>query len=164
MATKLINVIAEEYLRSLKQEQKGNNSRIKQMDEEVVVASKKKKKWESQELTLHTTAMLTFAQLKKSKLLEESLSENKNVLDFYSWQDLDLLCGNQATPDKNLHAKVNRTVTSLGTCVLATTLVSPSTEQEEIVKKQEITKVLCEDAELKENLGAALARIKEVSF
>lgn len=163
MATKLINVIAEEYLRSLKQRSEENGS-IADMDsdeEDIGVAAKKGKKWASKALTPRTTAMLTFAQLERSKLLEESLEKNKNMLDFYSWQDLDLLCGNQATPDKNLHAKVNRTVTTLGTCVLATTLVSPSAEREEIIKKQEITKVLCDDAELKENLGAELARIKE---
>ncbi|MEM9569447.1 MAG: hypothetical protein AAF900_00615 [Bacteroidota bacterium] len=157
METKLINVIAEEYLRSFKQEQDG----IKEMDEKVVVPSKKKKKWVSKVLMPRATAILTFAQLEGSKLLEESLAQSKNTLDFYSWQDLDLLCGNQATPDKNLHAKIDRTVTTLGKCVLATKLVSPSTAQEEIVKKQQIIKVLYEDAELRKNLGAELSRIKE---
>ena len=165
MAKKLIDLIAEEYLRSFKQKLSADST-IAHMDPEggktINLATKKNKKWVSNTgLAPRKTAMLTFAQLKKSRLLEESLEQNKNVLDFYSWQDLDLLCGNQATPDKNLHAKIDRTVTTLGKCVLATQLVSPSTTQEEIAKKQEITKVLCEDAELKDNLGEALSQIKK---
>ena len=137
MATKLINVIAEEYLRSLKQGVSANSTiaDIDRDEEGINFATKKDKKWESTALTSRKTAILTFVQLEKSKLLEESLEKNKNVLDFYSWQDLDLLCGNQANPDKNLHAKIDRTVTTLGKCVLATQLVSPSTAQEEIAKK-----------------------------
>ena len=108
-------------------------------------------------------ALLTFKAVlpHSEKLANELTRESEPVLDQPSWQDFSLLCGNKTTPDKSALNALKRTQTTVGSCVMATQIVNPHTDQKAIEEKQQITRTLNEETELQNNIDKALQNIKK---
>ena len=95
------------------------------------------------------------------KIKRELQREEEPVLDSYSWYDLSLIRGNAATPDKCLLNAMKRTKTAAGSAVMASHLINPHADVEEIKKKQAITEALGANEKAKEALGEEIDRVAE---
>ena len=59
------------------------------------------------------------------RLIQERMSP---ILNEYAWKDLKLFYGSTSAPNYHFIGRINQTVTTLGECVLATFLVTPTNE------------------------------------
>ncbi|MBM3886958.1 hypothetical protein FJ364_03410 [Candidatus Dependentiae bacterium] len=99
--------------------------------------------------------ILASAAEKKTSLTQE------NILDSTTWQDLNLLNGNKENPQANLVniLSENRTHTELGKAFLCNMLARPTTNIDELTKRQAFIKNLLEDDELLNQLDDLLKKI-----
>ena len=83
------------------------------------------------------------------------------ILNEYAWGDLKLFYGTTSTPDYHLIGHINRTTTTTGECVLATMLVTPTSNIKELQEKQQILKAMLEDQAAVQQLKHSLQCYQE---
>jgi DNA mismatch repair protein MutS len=83
------------------------------------------------------------------------------VLNKYAWKDLHLFYGTTSAPAYHLMSRINRTVTVLGESVLATLLVTPTNNLEELTKRQHIIQNFLDSTEEADRLRASLRHYQE---
>ena len=98
---------------------------------------------------------------KSHKLREALQTEKEPVLDLYSWQDLNLIAGQQKSPEKNVLQSLKRTQTLAGECAMATQIVNPTTNPATIATKQKCTQVMLKDKATTQKIGEKLANIQQ---
>jgi DNA mismatch repair protein MutS len=99
-----------------------------------------------------------FTKSKKYALLQEKMLP---VLNEYAWGDLHLFYGTTSAPSYHLMSRINRTVTVLGEGVLATLMVTPTSNLEELAKRQHLIQTLLESTEEVDRLKASLRHYQE---
>ena len=99
-----------------------------------------------------------FTKSKSHVLLQQNMEP---CLNEYTWGDLHLFCGTTSTPSHHLLSRINRTVTTLGESVLATLLVTPTSNLEELGKRQHIIQSFLDHTEEVDQLKASLHRYQE---
>ena len=115
------------------------------------------------ELSKKESAEIIFTKIfsKSHKVKEALQTEKAPVLDLYSWQDLNLIAGQQKSPEKNVLQSLKRTKTLVGECAMATQIVNPSTNPDTITTKQKCTQAMLKDKATTEKIGEKLANIQE---
>jgi DNA mismatch repair protein MutS len=146
--------IKEAYLRSF---------RIEDATQAEAVSKKKEagKFPEMSPLSKREKTRLTLAQLSSSDKLATNLDQDCEVLGVHDWKDLNLISGNQETPDQHLLRRIDRTTTTAGKCVLATELVSPTRSLSTLEDKQQVTQALQKAPEVVDKLDKELKNIKD---
>jgi DNA mismatch repair protein MutS len=99
-----------------------------------------------------------FAKSKKYAFLQENMTP---VLNQYAWGDLHLFYGTTSERASHLMSRINRTVTVLGESVLATLLVTPTSNLEELARRQRIIQIFLDSTEEVDRLKASLRRYQE---
>jgi DNA mismatch repair protein MutS len=99
-----------------------------------------------------------FTKSQKYALLQERMAP---VLNKYAWADLNLFCGTTSEPAYHLMSRINRTVTALGEGVLATLLVTPTSNLEELAKRQHLIQTFLDSTEEVDRLKDSLRRYQE---
>ncbi len=84
-----------------------------------------------------------------------------DVLDYTSWQDLNLLCGPKSNNDIYLAQKIDRTSTELGKISLFRMIIDPLTTVETLRERQAIIRELLHNKELFEKLDHAFQNLKK---
>lgn len=92
----------------------------------------------------------------KSQKLVKQLDDAKQILNQQSWDDLKILNGTTINPHFHLLSKVKHSKTLLGEGMLSVMLVSPTSDVEELKRRQEIVKILRKNRELRTKLIAKL--------
>lgn len=64
------------------------------------------------------------------------------IFNAYVWDDLKLFYGTTSEPSYHLMSRINRTITALGESLLATMLGTPTSNIEELHKRQHIIKIM----------------------
>ena len=149
-AGELATNIADYYIKSFpsegKQEEKSGKEKKAYEAQSVQLEEKKKR-----EVTFNSI----FAQSKDYALIQQKMAP---ILNKYSWGDLKLFYGTTSTPAYHLMNRINRAHTLLGEGVLATMLVTPSSNIKELKQRQNIVQALLETpvlvAQLNEHLQA----------
>lgn len=115
------------------------------------------------DLNKRESAEIIFTKIfsKSQKVKEVLQTEKEPVLDLYSWQDLNLIAGQQKSPEKNVLQALKRTKTLVGECAMATQLVNPSTNPQTITTRQKCTQAMLKDKATTEKIGEKLANIQE---
>ncbi|MCB9493234.1 MAG: hypothetical protein H6679_03095 [Epsilonproteobacteria bacterium] len=103
---------------------------------------------------------LVFAMLAAFEQAEQG-SEQHHVdedcsMDTISWKDLQILCGSGAHPELYLAQKLDRTCTEVGRAMLYHRLITPTADIEELKKRQNAVKAVCDDEQLREILDKNL--------
>jgi DNA mismatch repair protein MutS len=113
-------------------------------------------------LTEKTSREVVFNRIfKKSKQYALLQKKMASILNAYAWGDLHLFYGTTSTPGHHLMNRINRTATILGECVLATMLVTPTSNIEELKKRQHTIQTFLDNAAEVTQLKAILCRYQE---
>jgi DNA mismatch repair protein MutS len=99
-----------------------------------------------------------FKKSKQYALLRQKMTP---ILNAYAWGDLHLFYGTTSTPGHHLMDRINRTATILGECVLATMLVTPTSNIEELKKRQHTIQTFLDNTAEVAQLKAILCRYQE---
>ena len=99
-----------------------------------------------------------FTKSKKYALLQQKMEP---ILNEYVWGDLHLFYGTTSEPAYHLMSCINRTRTILGEGVLATLLVTPTSNLEELRKRQHIIQTFLDNTMEVDRFKASLCRYQE---
>lgn len=99
-----------------------------------------------------------FTKSSKYTVLQQSMLP---ILNEYAWGDLCLFYGTTSEPAHHLMSRINRTVTTLGESVLATLLVTPTSDVKELSKRQQIIQSFLVNTEGLTRLKKILQRYQE---
>jgi DNA mismatch repair protein MutS len=99
-----------------------------------------------------------FTKSEKYALLQQKMAP---VLNKYAWGDLNLFYGTTSEPAYHLLGRINRTVTILGEGVLATLLVTPTSNLEELRKRQHVIQTFLDNTMEVDQLKTSLRRYQE---
>ena len=83
------------------------------------------------------------------------------ILNEYAWADLNLFYGTTATPAYHLMSRINSATTLLGEGVLATMLVTPTSNIAELKHRQSLIKALLDSPEAVDQLKRSLQAYQE---
>ncbi len=99
-----------------------------------------------------------------SKSVNYTLQQQKmdSILNEYSWGDLKLFYGTSSTPSFHLMSRINRTQTILGEGALATMLVTPTSNIEELKNRQHIIQAFLDSPEEVTQLKSTLQNYRVV--
>ncbi len=89
-------------------------------------------------------------------------AKREPVLHAYAWKDLNLFYGTTSAPSYHLMSRINRSHTTLGSCALATMLVSPTSDIQKLRQRQEALQVLLKDPERMQKLQESLEQYQAV--
>ena len=89
---------------------------------------------------------------------KNNLKINTNILDYISWQDLELLCGPKSDPTHYLGNKLNRTSTELGRLLFLKKIVNPTSNIDEIKEQQTFVQTLLAHKEIMGDIDTTLAQ------
>lgn len=121
----------------------------------------------TQEVKAHETQSVHLDEKKKREVVFNSIfTKSKDytltqekmapILNKYSWGDLNLFYGTTSTPAYHLMNRINRADTLLGEGVLATMLVTPSSNIQELKKRQRIIQAFLGHQEVVSELKSSL--------
>ncbi len=99
-----------------------------------------------------------FTKSKAYTLLQQKMAP---ILNEYVWGDLHIFYGTTSEPSYHLMSRINRTVTILGEGVLATLLVTPTSNLEELRKRQHMIRTFLDNTVEADQLKASLCRYQE---
>jgi len=136
---KLATAVADVYLRSFATQAE---------EQKEAIAAEAKKDTPAHEirpaqLDVATIRKVIFNNiLAKSDQLSAAQQAMEPILNEYSWGDLKLFYGTTTSPGYNLISRINHTTTILGEAVLATLLVTPTSDIAVLQERQQILKLL----------------------
>ncbi|MEM9569464.1 MAG: hypothetical protein AAF900_00705 [Bacteroidota bacterium] len=165
--------IAQEYLRSIPiatdhkasdlffEEEEQNNAEQQAMRQDINKG--KLTGAHIPDLNKKESADIIFTKIfsKSHKVKEMLQTEKSPVLDLYSWQDLNLIAGQQKSPEKNVLQSLKRTKTLVGECAMATQIVNPSTNLETITTKQKCIQAMLKDKATTKKIEEKLSNIQQ---
>ena len=131
----IATAVARHYLESF-----SNNTPTK----EKKLATKKNQIRQKKAISLNEftqRAIVLNALLAKGSKLAH-LQQQPLILNHAAWDDLKLFYGTTSQPNYHLMSRINKTVTTLGECVLATMLVTPTHDIQVLQQRQHIIKMM----------------------
>ncbi|MDD9139347.1 MAG: hypothetical protein NQ127_00185 [Candidatus Cardinium sp.] len=85
----------------------------------------------------------------------------RKVLNQYAWNDLHLFCGTTSTPGYHFLSRINRTLTALGECALASLLAAPTADLSVLSKRQQLIAYLGKETAISSTLKDQLQAYKK---
>jgi len=135
----LVTAIADEYIKSFStQAEKQQDAAIAEIEKDTPTHAIRPPK-----LGAATIRQVIFNHiLAKSNQLSAVQQAMEPVLNVYAWADLKLFYGTTTNAGHHLLSRINRTTTVLGEAVLATLLVTPTSDLTVLQERQQILQVL----------------------
>lgn len=158
----LYQAIAQENLKSMTDvdltgTENGLRSSFKKLDDEGWAALVKGR-FESQlNLKSDVRRRLIFTLL--SKYEEANSMPQSSVIDYKTWQDLELLCGPKSNAKVHLAAQLDRTVTEVGRATFYRKIVQPMIDRQHLENQQAIIKELITNQEFFNELDIQLKEL-----
>ncbi len=145
--------IADYYIKSFPSEGK---------DTEVTVKEHAAHEIRPVNLTEKTKREVVFNSLfTKSKNYAWVQQNMAPILNEYAWSDLHLFYGTTSEPAHHLMSRINRTITALGEGVLATLLVTPTSNLEKLRERQHVIQTFLDNTTEVDQLKTSLHRYQE---
>ncbi|MDD9139481.1 MAG: hypothetical protein NQ127_00930 [Candidatus Cardinium sp.] len=85
----------------------------------------------------------------------------RKALNQYAWNDLHLFCGTTTTPGYHFLSRINKTITTLGECALASLLAAPTADLATLSKRQQLIALLGQETAISSALRDGLNEYKK---
>ncbi|AWN81867.1 MutS-related protein [Candidatus Cardinium hertigii] len=127
-------LLADNYLKSFTEKAKEGKGRLvgqksAKLDTNVTAVA----------LAPREERLLIFNEIfETSKRYQACYPVSRKVLNQYAWNDLHLFCGTTRTPGYHFLSRINRTLTALGECALASLLAAPTADLSVLSKRQQL--------------------------
>ena len=96
--------------------------------------------------------------------LNEQYCKDNQILNAHAWNDLKLFFGSINNPQRNVLSAINRTTTVLGECALATLLVRPTADIDQLVARQNIIKFFLEEEDQLNQIKQLLSNYHDIEY
>ncbi len=147
--------IADHYIKSFS---------IEKEEEDIGPIESKLKAYQTSSIEIDevTKRKVSLAKILGGSSQHYELQKNmEQVLNSYAWNDLKLFYGTTSDPGYHLISKINRTITNIGEGVLATMIVTPTSNIYFIKERQNIIKTFISKSEEIEKLLNSLRIYKD---
>lgn len=98
-----------------------------------------------------------------SELNEQHCKDNR-ILNAHAWGDLKLFWGSVNNPQHNVLSAINRTTTMLGECALATLLVRPIADIDQLVARQNVIRFFLEEESQLDQVRQLLRNYRDIEY
>ncbi|MCP3659806.1 MAG: hypothetical protein GY830_05625 [Bacteroidetes bacterium] len=147
--------VADHYIKSFT---------IKKDDEEIGPEKTELKSYQTGKIEIDeaTKRKVSLAKILGTSKQHEELQKNMDkILNSYSWDDLKLFYGTTSNPGYHLISKINKTITNIGESVLATMIVTPSSNINFLKERQKIIQTFIAKSEESKKLRKSLQKYKD---
>lgn len=96
--------------------------------------------------------------------LNEQYCKDNQILNAHAWNDLKLFFGSINNPQQHVLSAINRTTTMLGECALATLLVRPTADIDQLVARQNVIKFFLEEEDQLNQVKQLLSDYHDIEY